>query len=206
MKKVSIFLWLALLAPTAFADWCWQEASLKSGVPVEILVSVVSAESSFNPKAVNYNKDKARSKDVGATQINSQWLPVLKRYGINEADLYDACTNLKVGAWLMQRNIDSMGWSWDTVGAHNVGCRGLAKNECHRRRMAYAWKIHGEMVRFGFAEPAPGEKIRSRRTAPRIPGYAYSVLASDSRPTSQNIEPDSSTRLVIAEFDQGRGN
>ena len=61
MKRALIFLFFTLLAPTAFAEWCWQEASHSSGVPVEILVSVASAESSFNPKAVNYNKDKARS-------------------------------------------------------------------------------------------------------------------------------------------------
>ena len=143
---------------------------------------------------------------MGATQINSQWFPVLKRYGISEADLFNECTNLKVGAWLMKRNIDSMGWSWDTVGAHNVGCKGLPKAECHRRRMTYAWKIHGEMVRLGFANQVPGEKIRgsNRRVAPRIPGYTYSVLAAAPRPSSQDFEPDSSTRLVIAEFDQGR--
>lgn len=129
-------------AQAAFAN-CWQEASSTYKIPVAILAAVAKAESGFNVTAVHANANK--SKDFGLMQINDSHLPVLSRYGIKEKDLYDGCTNLKVGAWILASNASRLGWTWDAIGAYNVGCKSLNKQECDKRRASYAWKIHAAL-------------------------------------------------------------
>ena len=129
--------------PSLASATCWEEASTTYGVPVNVLKAVAKTESGFNPKATNKNSDS--SIDSGLMQINSRWLPTLAKYKITQADLKDPCTNLKVGAWILSNNAKNLGWNWNAIGAYNVGCAKLTKEECDRRRNSYAWKIHRSM-------------------------------------------------------------
>ena len=52
-------------------------------------------------------------------QINSSWLPTLRRFGIVEKDLYEPCVSIDVGAWILAHNIRSYGNTWAAVGAYN---------------------------------------------------------------------------------------
>jgi soluble lytic murein transglycosylase-like protein len=45
-----------------------EKASLKYGIPKEILMAIISVESGFNPRA--YNKNKDGTKDRGVTHVN----------------------------------------------------------------------------------------------------------------------------------------
>lgn len=131
---------IAIAVPAAANATCWGAASQSNGIPVDVLKAVAKTESNFNPKAVNKNANGTY--DIGMMQINSGWLPKLEAFGVTEASLHDACTNLKVGAWILSNNAKKLGWNWNAIGAYNVGCAKLDAAECNRRRNQYAWKVH----------------------------------------------------------------
>lgn len=117
------FLSLALIASCAQAadpvpfKQCFHQAARRQNLPVEALIAIAQQESSFNPKAVNQNKNG--SADYGLMQINSWWMPTLNNYGIQKEHLFDACTNIHVGAWIFAQGILMHGWNWRGIGAYN---------------------------------------------------------------------------------------
>ena len=52
-------------------------------------------------------------------QINTIWLPQLKKMGISREMLKDACTSTYVGAWILSQNIKRFGYTWRAIGAYN---------------------------------------------------------------------------------------
>lgn len=116
---------------TIASGYCFDEAAKRYNVPVEVLHAISHVESRGHPTAVNRNRDG--SYDIGHMQINSRWLPQLKRYGIEEHHLYDPCTNTHVGAWILAQNFYRMGYNWDAIGAYNA----VSKD----KRAIYAQKI-----------------------------------------------------------------
>lgn len=122
---------------------CWVSAGKRYSVDPWLLYTISSVESGMNPLAVNVNKDESR--DLGLMQINSWWLPQLSKFGITEESLFDACTNINVGAWILAQNIGQFGHSWDAVGAYNAGTgKSLERTEL---RASYAHKIYRRYIR-----------------------------------------------------------
>ena len=121
----------AVLAPQ-IALACWEEAAVRYGVNEHLLYAIAKTESSLNPKAINRNKNG--SYDVGLMQINSSWFPTLRKFGIEEEDLYDPCTSIHVGAWILSDNMRRLGNSWNAVGAYNTSKPDL--------RVKYAYKVY----------------------------------------------------------------
>ena len=119
MRRLTILLGacLGLAAPAAHA--CWEEVGQKYGINPYLLVAIAKTESGLNPRAVNRANGNG-SYDVGLMQINSAWFPRLRQLGIDEAQLYDACVNLDVGAWILAQNLRRLGQSWEAVGAYNA--------------------------------------------------------------------------------------
>lgn len=155
---------LLTVSNVARAD-CFAEAAQQYAVPEWLLRATAQVESGMRPDAQNGNGNG--SVDYGLMQINSIWLPTLAKYGISRDALFDACTNVRVGAWVHRQNIDRLGWSWDAIGAYNVGCSSLDPAECSRRRMRYANKIYSasQLPPEGVSAPAK----RSRRSvAPHV--------------------------------------
>ena len=130
---------LVLLLPTGGFAACFDEAAARYGVPSSLLMAISRVESSGNPHAINRNPDG--SYDIGHMQINSRWLPLLKRYGIDERSLFDACTNTYVGAWILAQNIHRLGYGWNAIGAYNA--------RSPEKRMAYARKVAAILKREG---------------------------------------------------------
>lgn len=124
----------------ASIDACWEQASERYNIPVSMLKAIAKTESNFNPRAVNRNTDG--SEDIGLVQINSMHLPLLQKFGIDRNALFDPCTNLMTGAWILSSNVAKLGWNWNAIGSYNVGCKNLPAAECARRREMYAQKIH----------------------------------------------------------------
>jgi len=130
---------LVLLLPTGGFAACFDEAAARYRVPTSLLMAISRVESSGNPQAINRNPDG--SYDIGHMQINSRWLPLLKRYGIDERSLFDACTNTYVGAWILAQNIHRLGYNWNAIGAYNA--------RSPSKRMAYARKVAAILKREG---------------------------------------------------------
>jgi soluble lytic murein transglycosylase-like protein len=127
---------LALLCGRAEA--CWQDAADRFGVNASVLYAIARTESKLDPRArspVNANG----SYDIGLMQINSSWLPLLRRHGIDEQQLYDACTSIHVGAWILAQGMRRLGNSWDAVGAYNA--------VSPAKRLAYARKVYRNLPR-----------------------------------------------------------
>jgi soluble lytic murein transglycosylase-like protein len=148
----NYFLPLLIVAPlTALASYdafaCWEEAGRTYNVAPQLLVAIAKVESNLNPRAINRTHyARTGSFDIGLMQINSSHLKVLSRYGINEAQLYEPCINIRVGAWLLSQEFAKRGVSWESMGAYNASCSQLKGIDCHNARTRYAWRVYKAMT------------------------------------------------------------
>jgi soluble lytic murein transglycosylase-like protein len=115
------------------ASACWEDAAARYGVNPYLLYAIAKTESNLNPSAINRD-NKNGSYDIGLMQINSRWLPTLRKYGIEESQLWDACLNIHVGAWVLSENMRRLGNSWEAIGAYNARNPDL--------RLKYARKVY----------------------------------------------------------------
>lgn len=140
--------WLTLISTTALGaelDECFRQAAHRYGIAAELLRAIAAQESRLDPSAVGRNADGSR--DIGVMQINTWWLPRLAEYGIGEDHLWDPCTNVHVGAWILAGNIARYGYTWDAVGAYNAGT--ATTKEAERQRKYYAHKVAAQLDLLG---------------------------------------------------------
>ena len=126
---VSAHPWPAL----ADLDGCVNQAARRYQVDKRLIHAIIQVESRGNSSALNRNANG--TEDIGIMQINTSWLPTLARYGIDRHHLYDPCTNIHIGAWVLARSIARYGHTWQAVGAYNA--TSLAKRE---RYVAKVWQ------------------------------------------------------------------
>ena len=116
---------------------CFENAASIYHVPEKVLIGIARVESQFNPYAYHHNPNGTL--DVGIMQINSMHIPFLERHRVRPNALWDACTNIKVGAWVLAQQIHRHGSTWRAVGAYN------AHDE--QKRKEYARKVWVAMNR-----------------------------------------------------------
>lgn len=151
---------LLLVHDGAAATGCWSQAAEQYGVSAELLYAVARAESNLNSSAVNLShKARTGTYDIGLMQINSSHLRRLAAAGIREQDLYDPCTNIRVGAWLMAHSFARHGVSWNAVGAYNAACSQLKGDACTAARAKYSWRVYQRL---------PSANATANRQAPLV--------------------------------------
>ena len=142
--------WSPALADDLPETWrnCFTDAGTHYGIAPAVLTAVARTESKLNPSAVHTNTDG--SSDVGLMQVNSRWFPALRRAGISPAALYQPCTSIWAGAWILAQAFARHGYTWESVGAYNAGDRISASST--RRRAAYANQVLRNLARSGLEQ------------------------------------------------------
>ena len=173
MRRLPQFAALAAFAFLVFAPTgaqaCWEEAARRYGISADLLYAIAQVESNLNPRAVNRSHlQRTGSYDIGLMQINSGHLRTLSRHGIREADLFEPCTNIHVGAWLLADSFSRRGATWDAVGAYNAACSQLRGKDCVEARAKYAWRVYRQLPR----------QRRARSDSQTVSAAATSALMS----------------------------
>jgi len=125
--------WIILFLPlTASPSWagsfCFQMAGEIYQVSPTLLLAIARAESNPDPAATNHNRNG--TVDVGLMQNNSIWRDQL---GPTWDYLFNPCTNIMTGAWILSRCFQDYGYTWQAVGCYH--------SRTPTRRDAYAARI-----------------------------------------------------------------
>lgn len=149
---------------------CWLHAALRHGVNPHLLVAIAEVESGLRPGAVGRNRDG--SVDLGLMQINSRWLPQLRRHGLDAADLMHPCVSVHVGAWVLAQAMRRHGNTWTAVGAYHAGPGPHRERYVQRVQQALTRRLAraaAQPARF-TDEPAADYSAMSSVDADRVPG------------------------------------
>jgi len=105
----------------------------------DLIIAIIKTESNHDPKAIHINT--SGSEDIGLMQINSAWLPEIIKMGYERKSLFDACTNIIVGTWILAQEIQRFGYTWNAVGAYNAG----PSQKKELRRARYAQRVFSNL-------------------------------------------------------------
>lgn len=130
-KRPTLYL-LACLASSAHAA-CWHEAAAAYGLDPMELGAIACVESRFRIDALS---------PVGARGVMQVMPSNARAAGMHPDVLWDACTNIYMGAWVLAQMKAKHGDSWEAVGAYNASCTKLKGAACRKARSVYAWAVY----------------------------------------------------------------
>lgn len=96
---------------------CWENAGAYYNIDPWVLYAIAYQESHQNPTATHRNNNGTL--DISMMQINSIWFPELRKRGVDPRQLFDGCTSIYVGAWILAQSKQKYGSSWMAVGAYH---------------------------------------------------------------------------------------
>ncbi len=180
---------LGNIAAASAAENCFVAAGAKYGRDPALYYAIAKVESNLNPLAVNESHiARTGTVDIGAMQINSGNLPALARRGITrERLLNEPCTNVDVGAAILEEKIALVGASWEAVGAYNAACTQLKGEACRKARQVYVDKVAKEYFKItgrnltppAGAHAATAPKRRTLRSIVEAPEHEQDRSAQD---------------------------
>jgi soluble lytic murein transglycosylase-like protein len=141
---ISVALMIASAHACAGMDACFAHAAARRHININLLYAIGQVESDYVPEATN-----KKTHAIGVMQILPWHLTWLARYGITEPDLYDACTNINVGAFVLADFIRMYGNTWRAVGAYGAGVG--AGKEAARTSYAQLVEVAYEKIARGGA-------------------------------------------------------
>lgn len=122
-------------ATTPYWDACFVTSGKTYGIHPDLLRNISTVESRGNPRAIS------PVGAIGLMQIDSSWLKKLSNFGISKSDLFEPCTNINVGAWILAHEFKRHGNNWEAIGAYNASCTKLKGEKCRSQRAWYSWKV-----------------------------------------------------------------
>lgn len=123
---------LAGLSGPAHAE-CWHEAAATYGLDPMELGAIACVESRFRVDALS---------PVGARGVMQVMPGNARAAGLHPDVLWDACSNIYLGAWVLAQMKAKHGDTWEAVGAYNAACSKLKGAACRKARADYAWAVY----------------------------------------------------------------
>ncbi len=123
---------LAIMAGNARAE-CWHDAAKSYGLEPMELGAIACVESRLNAGAVS---------PVGARGVMQVMPANAHAVGMHPDLLWDACTNIYMGAFVLAQMKARYGDTWEAVGAYNASCTKLKGAACRKARTEYAWLVY----------------------------------------------------------------
>lgn len=124
LAALALLAWACAARANIEPEACVDMAAQHYNINHEILSAVLAVEGG---RTGMKKRNKNGSYDMGPMQVNSIWLPELRRRGISEYDVtHDYCTNILVGAWILAGELrrdgapqmNTAGY-WQAVGRYN---------------------------------------------------------------------------------------
>lgn len=141
--RVHWIAFLALMASFKVHAFCFDAAADRYGVNASLLRAIAMTESSMRADI------ESPTHDIGLMGINRSWLPKLKNeFGLTEADVWEPCTNVHIGAWILAHNFQQFGMNWEAVGAYAAACTKLRGNDCVNARYQYSKRVWTNLQRY----------------------------------------------------------
>ncbi|BAG47979.1 lytic transglycosylase domain-containing protein (plasmid) [Burkholderia multivorans] len=156
-------------ASSADLNACFENAARKRHISVDLLRAIGHVESRFRPWVTN-----AQSGAIGVMQIMPVHLKWLRKYGIEREDLYDGCTNINVGAFVLADMIRMFGPTWRAVGAYGAG---IAANK-EQARKEYATLVQASL-----------EQLK-RSGSPALPPVRAQLITTPAAPSRPKMVVD----------------
>lgn len=132
MRSFSFLFLLACLALPVRAE-CWHDAARAYGLNPLELGAIACVESRLDAHAMS---------PVGARGVMQVMPSNARAVGMDPDLLWDACTNIYMGAFVLAQMKARYGDTWEAVGAYNAACTKLKGNACRKARTDYAWLVY----------------------------------------------------------------
>lgn len=96
---------------------CIVSASRQYHIPAPLLIAILKTENGRKGLA---RRNHNGTFDYGPMQINSYWLPKIKKFGYTAQDLKNnPCANVSVGAWILAESIANGHSLWRGVADYH---------------------------------------------------------------------------------------
>lgn len=97
---------------------CIERISARSGVPELVIFAMIKTEGGWEGLS---RKNKNGTHDYGIMQINSIWLPAIrKRFGLTPSQVKnDGCSNIAAGVWILRRLWNADGTLYQAIGHYH---------------------------------------------------------------------------------------